>query len=186
MKLIEFLFVKVRFNKIVFYKRNYKIKLIELTTLWLETYVDDQNLLDSQLILLGCSLNRRDSNSSENLKIEIGYLFWRFIHKTSNVVGWFSDYRVEHWKVDFGALAFIPRSAWWIFTPVGAFDDFWLFLSIWCNRWRKKSLEFVLGMFWNVGCQSVSRTLLWCSSHLQEIVKAPEIIVILIIILHFY
>ena len=26
------------------------------------------------------------------------------------------------------------------------FDDFWLFLSIWCNRCRKKFLEFVLGM----------------------------------------
>ena len=30
-------------------------------------------------------------------------------------------------------------------------------------------------MFWNVCYQSVSRTLLWCSGHLQEIVKAPEI-----------
>ena len=71
------------------------------------------------------------------------------------------------------------------FSRLLIFWRFFLILSIWCNRWRKKSLEFVLGMFWNVGCQNVSRTLLWCSGRLQEIVKAPETIVILIIILHF-
>ena len=33
-----------------------------------------------------------------------------------------------------------------IFYAFWYFDGFWLFFSIWCNRCRKKSLEFVLGL----------------------------------------
>ena len=36
------------------------------------------------------------------------------------------------------------------------------------------SLELALGVFSNVGYQSISKTLLWCSSRLQEFVEAPE------------
>ena len=48
------------------------------------------------------------------------------------------------------------------------------------------SQKFVLGMFWNVGYQSVSKTLLRCSGCLQEIAKAPETVVILISNVHFW
>ena len=173
---------------------------VELTTLSSEIDVDDQKLLDSQLILLGCSWNRRDSSSSENLKTKTDYLFTSQISVFEISLLWF---RVEkqaavwfgHWVLRFqiGCLeAEIGDAVFYIlpgvinFHAYWYFDDFWLFLSIWCNRCRKRCLEFVFGRFWNLGCQSVSRTLLWCSGRLQEIVKAPETIVILIIILHFY
>ena len=67
------------------------------------------------------------------------------------------------------------------------FDDFWLFLSIWCNRCRKKSLEFVLecsaGMLVTkpfpgrcCGVAAVSKRLF----------KAPETVVILMSNLYFW
>ena len=67
--------------------------------------------------------------------------------KTSNVVGWFSGYTVEHWHEGFGALAFFTPLGLINFHTCSYFDDFWLFLSIWWDRCQKNYLEFVLGMF---------------------------------------
>ena len=98
---------------------------------------------------------------------------WRSRRQTSNVDCFL---KILRWalKLEFWSSSF--------YTPLGVinfdacwyFEDFWLFLSIWCDRWRKKSLELVPGMFWNVGYHNVSKTLPWCSGCLQEIVKAPE------------
>ena len=67
--------------------------------------MDNQNPADSQLWLLGCSLDRRDSRSWENLKTETDYLFTR--HLTSNFGLWDFFSLVQSWKANSCMVLFV-------------------------------------------------------------------------------